>query len=146
MKPTTERGEGGAEVPGRAHGPWSPGGRPQLLPGASHQPAQHADTSPETQLGALHVSPPLLTSSGCRRPQDHGQRPRGSPGGSGSCSQWDCGSWRRPHGQQPPIPGGDAALQGALSPWVRFRGTTFQTALEGRVGSGTESRTRKWPL
>lgn len=42
--------------------------------------------------------------------------------------------------------GADAALQGALSPRVRFRGTTFQTALEGRVGSGTESRARKRPL
>lgn len=110
------------------------------------QPAQHADTSPETQLGALPVSPPMLTPNGGRHPQDHGATPEAlqaalAPAVSGTVARSG-----DPMGSGPSAPG-ETLPAGHSEPRGEVPGQgTFRTALEGRAGSGTESRTRKRPL
>lgn len=132
--PRSPRSQGPGQGPCQG-GLWSPGRRPQLLPGTLASPARRHITR-NTAWGPSGVSSHTHAQWGQTPPGPQG-RPRGSPGSSGSHSQWDCGT---------PAPG-ETLPAGRSEPRGEVPGQgTFRTALEGRVGSGTECRTRKRPL
>ena len=128
----------GAKVPGRARtreGSGAQAGAHSCF--RALQPAQHADTSPETQLGALPVSPSMLTPNGGRHPQDHGAAPEALQAALAPAVSGTVAHGRDPMGSGPPAPG-ETLPAGRSEPQGDIPGQgTFRTASEGRVGSGT---------